>query len=136
MSFAVNGHDLRTFGSRGQQRTAALALKLAEVQMMHEETRDSPLLLLDDVMSELDAARRHTLLEALAGVSQAIVSTTDWSDFSPELRAHARTLRVKQGVLYPANPESEGDDEAWENAVGEDAPSRENDVSPGDDRPL
>ncbi|MCU0502414.1 MAG: DNA replication and repair protein RecF, partial [Anaerolineae bacterium] len=50
MAFTVDGHDLRAFGSRGQQRTAALALKLAELQMMRDETGDSPLLLLDDVM--------------------------------------------------------------------------------------
>ena len=66
----------------GQQRTAALALKLAEVQLMREETGDSPLLLLDDVMSELDATRRQTMLDALAEVDQALVTTTDWGDFS------------------------------------------------------
>jgi DNA replication and repair protein RecF len=99
MSFAINNRDVRTFGSRGQQRTAALALKLAEVQMMYDETQDHPLLLLDDVMSELDAARRHALLDALAGVSQAIVTTTDLDDFSAELRGQARILHVEQGVL-------------------------------------
>lgn len=99
MAFTVDGHDLRAFGSRGQQRTAALALKLAELQMMREETGDSPLLLLDDVMSELDAARRQAILAALASVEQAIVTTTDWGDFSVELLGQARTLRVEQGNL-------------------------------------
>ena len=112
MSFAVNDRDLRVFGSRGQQRTAALALKLAEVQVMQEETHDSPLLLLDDVMSELDAARRHTLLDALAGVAQAIVTTTDWNDFSPELLNEARTLHVAKGVLQPVRLASERDSAA------------------------
>jgi recombinational DNA repair ATPase RecF len=57
--------------------------------------------LLDDVMSELDVARRRTLLDALAGVAQAIVTTTDWDDFTPELLAQACTLRVERGSLLP-----------------------------------
>ncbi len=105
MAFAVNDRDLRTFGSRGQQRTAALALKLGEVRLMRDETGDDPLLLLDDVMSELDAARRRTLLEALGGVTQAVATTTDWSDFSDDLLRQARRLRVEAGVLYPEQAE-------------------------------
>lgn len=97
MAFTVDGRDLRTYGSRGQQRTAALALKLAEVQMMREATGDSPLLLLDDVMSELDDTRRRALLDALTDVDQAIVTTTDWGDFSPALLQLAGTLRIEQG---------------------------------------
>jgi recombinational DNA repair ATPase RecF len=54
------------------------------------------------VMSELDAPRRHMLLEMLAGVTQAIVTTTDWSDFSPELLGQAHRLRVEGGRLLPA----------------------------------
>ncbi len=99
MGFSVAGRDLRLYGSRGQQRTAALALKLAEVQMMRAETGDSPLLLLDDVMSELDATRRHALLETLGEVDQALVTTTDWSDFSPEMLAHAHRLEVTAGQI-------------------------------------
>jgi DNA replication and repair protein RecF len=97
MAFIVDGRDLRAYGSRGQQRTGALALKLAEVQMMAEVTGESPLLLLDDVMSELDALRRHALLAALAEVDQALVTTTDWDDFSGELLAQARRLHVESG---------------------------------------
>ncbi|MGQ9766875.1 MAG: DNA replication/repair protein RecF [Anaerolineae bacterium] len=99
MGFRVAGRDLRLYGSRGQQRTAALALKLAEVQMMREETGENPLLLLDDVMSELDTVRRHALLEALEGVDQALVTTTDWSDFSPALLSRAQRLEVTAGQI-------------------------------------
>jgi len=102
LAFSVEAHDRRAFGSRGQQRTGALALKLAEVQMMREETGDTPLLLLDDVMSELDATRRQAMLAALAAVDQALVTTTDWGDFTPELLAHARQWRVTQGTLDAA----------------------------------
>ncbi|MFZ1755342.1 MAG: DNA replication/repair protein RecF [Caldilineaceae bacterium] len=99
MAFLVNERDLRTYGSRGQQRTGALALKLAEVQAMTAETGETPILLLDDVMSELDAQRRATLLAALDGVTQAIVTATDWEDFSPAFRAQAQLLHVDNGQL-------------------------------------
>ena len=91
--------NLRTYGSRGQQRTAALALKLAEVQAMTEATGEPPLLLLDDVMSELDASRRATLLTALAGVHQAVITTTDWADFSEAFREEAQLLHVEGGAV-------------------------------------
>ena len=99
VAFTVDAHDLRTFGSRGQQRTAALALKLAELRLMQEMTGDNPLLLLDDVMSELDVTRRHAMLDVLGGVAQAIVTTTDWADFSPDLLAQARRLRMEAGRI-------------------------------------
>jgi DNA replication and repair protein RecF len=104
MSFVLHGHDLRAFGSRGQQRTAALALRLAELELMRSSTGDSPLLLLDDVMSELDMVRRQALLMALSGVAQAIVTTTDLTDFGPEFLRNAATLHVEQGVLSPVSP--------------------------------
>jgi DNA replication and repair protein RecF len=97
LRFRVQGRDLRTYGSRGQQRTATLALKLAEFEVMREASGEPPVLLLDDVMSELDAQRRAKLLQALEGVAQAIITTTDWDDFTPEFRAHARCLTVAEG---------------------------------------
>ncbi len=98
----ANTHDLRLYGSRGQQRTAALSLKLAEVQVMTDTTGASPLLLLDDVMSELDARRRSTLLHALGGVRQAILTTTDWDDFTPDFRREAQLYTVLNGSVTPA----------------------------------
>jgi DNA replication and repair protein RecF len=100
----TNGRDLRLYGSRGQQRSAALALKLAELLMMTQVTGEAPLLLLDDVMSELDAQRRSTLLAVLEGVPQAIISTTDWDDFTPELRDRAQCLHVTAGAVQEVTP--------------------------------
>ena len=96
--FQVNGWNLRTYGSRGQQRTAALALKLAELQAMTAATGEKPVLLLDDVMSELDAQRRAALLSALAHVRQGIVTTTDWTQFSAEFRQEAQRLQIEAGA--------------------------------------
>jgi len=106
----ANGRDLRAYGSRGQQRSAALALKLAEVQAMTAATGSAPLLLLDDVMSELDAHRRSTLLAALEGVEQAILTTTDWDDFTPEFRSAAQCLHVRAGEVFPASETTQTDD--------------------------
>ena len=104
--FLVNNWNLRTFGSRGQQRTGALALKLAELQAMAAETRAKPILLLDDVMSELDAQRRTALLGALADVRQGIVTTTDWAQFSPEFRQDAQQIRIEAGNATPVASDS------------------------------
>lgn len=99
--FLVNGRDLRLYGSRGQQRTVALTLKLAEVAVMAQSLGESPLLLLDDVMSELDAERRAALLALLDGASQAICTTTDWSDFGEDFCRRAHCLQVVEGRVEP-----------------------------------
>lgn len=99
LRFLVNGRDLQTYGSRGQQRTAALSLKMAETRLMHAETGEHPVLLLDDVLSELDAKRRECLLEAVNGVEQAILTTTDLGLFSAEFLARADALRVTEGRI-------------------------------------
>ncbi|HMA34751.1 MAG TPA: DNA replication/repair protein RecF [Chloroflexia bacterium] len=98
---------LATFGSRGQQRTAVLALKLAEVALMRAETGDSPVLLLDDILSELDTRRRSFLLHALAGPlaptdrpPQVLITTTDWTPFDPGFLAGVTRFEVDEGELH------------------------------------
>ena len=75
----VDGAPLAAYGSQGQQRTAVLALKVAEYDVMRARTGDAPILLLDDVLSELDAQRAEGFLEAVEGFEQAFVTTTDAS---------------------------------------------------------
>lgn len=99
LRFLVNGRDLQTFGSRGQQRTAALSLKMAETRLMHAETGEPPVLLLDDVLSELDAKRRECLLEAVNGVEQTILTTTDLTLFSADFLARADSFQVTEGRI-------------------------------------
>ena len=101
LGFYLGERNLRTYGSRGQQRTAALASKLAEVAIMTRVSGESPILLLDDVMSELDATRRRMLLEVIPTVKQAIVTTTDWDDFSEEILTQAHRLHVHEGQIHP-----------------------------------
>lgn len=78
--FYINGIDVRKFGSQGQQRTAALSLKLAEIELVKSQISDTPILLLDDVMSELDDNRKRYLLDSIKEI-QTIVTCTGYDDF-------------------------------------------------------
>jgi DNA replication and repair protein RecF len=91
--------DLGTYGSRGQQRTAVLSLKLAELEWMKEQTRETPVLLFDEVLAELDAARRHYLLSQVNDVEQALLTATDLDMFSAEFREQAALWEVKGGIV-------------------------------------
>ena len=81
VALMVDGRDVRAFGSQGQQRTAALSMRLAELGVMREELGEWPVLMLDDVMSELDPGRRCRLLEHLSGI-QTLVTCTDTDDLA------------------------------------------------------
>ncbi len=92
--FEFDGRDLAGFASRGQQRTAILAFKLAELDLLTEHDGRPPLLLLDDVFSELDPQRRSHLVRRIAELPQAFVTTTTLDDLDPALRAIATTWEV------------------------------------------
>jgi DNA replication and repair protein RecF len=92
--FYIGGRNLTTFASRGQQRTAILALKLAELDLLTALDGRPPLLLLDDVFSELDPLRRGHLVRRIAELPQALVTTTVPEDLDPDLRRRARAWRV------------------------------------------
>lgn len=94
---SVNGQDLKVYGSQGQQRTGALALKLAELEFIKSETGEYPVLLLDDVMSELDASRREHLLAFIKNRIQTFITATDATYF-PESFA-GRKYRIRQGTV-------------------------------------
>ena len=99
MRFLANGVDLGTYGSRGQARTAMLALKLAEVNWMRQRTSQWPVLLLDEVLAELDIQRRQDLLIRLAEGEQSLLTTTDLDLFSPEFVSRSSVWQVHAGQL-------------------------------------
>jgi len=101
--FLVDGIDMTLFGSRGQQRTAALSTKLAEISLMRQTTGETPVLLLDDVMSELDFSRRQQVIAVVDQVGQAILTTTDWEDYDLDFRQRATLFSVTMGQLEEAN---------------------------------
>jgi len=88
------GIDLRKFGSQGQQRTAALVIKLAEIEFYYSESGEKPILLLDDVLSELDEKRRTALLEATQG-TQTMITCTEFN----EKVADYHEIKIKNGAL-------------------------------------
>ena len=85
LALSVNERSLKKFGSQGQQRTAALALKLAELALLTEGARTQPLVLFDDVMSELDAKRQAFFLDRLKSGGQAVLTGTNAGDFASAL---------------------------------------------------
>lgn len=99
LKFYINHRELKVFASQGQLRTAALSLKLSELQFLRSETGEYPLLLLDDVMSELDAQRRELLLEFLSNEQiQTLITATDRAYFPS--RSFGKIFLVKAGRLF------------------------------------
>lgn len=99
LGFIEGTVDLGTFGSRGQQRAAALALKLAELEAIETETGDQPILVLDDVLSELDPKRRAALLESVSDIEQVIITTAEPDSLPISFTSGARVLSVKSGHI-------------------------------------
>ena len=94
--FLCGDLDIRKFGSQGQQRTAALSLKLSEIELVRRETKDTPILLLDDVLSELDKNRQNYLLDSINDV-QTLFTCTGLDDFVNKRFSINKILHVEQG---------------------------------------
>lgn len=98
IKIAADGVDLRRFGSQGQQRTAALSLKLSEIRLIEEETGDTPILLLDDVLSELDNERQKYLISSL-GDNQMFITTTDLIGSVARELPEGKVYKIKAGEI-------------------------------------
>ena len=94
ISFTIDGRSARDFGSQGQQRSIVLAWKIAEVEVTRDILGRPPLLLLDDVMSELDATRREAIMGFVAQEVQTVITTTNLGYFSDEVLDGAKVVRV------------------------------------------
>ena len=97
LQFFINGTNVQQYGSQGQQRTTALSLKLAEIELIHEEIGEYPILLLDDVLSELDATRQSHLLDTIQGKVQTFVTATGVEGLYHQTLKHASIYRVQSG---------------------------------------
>jgi len=97
----LGGQDARGYGSQGQQRTAVVSLKLAEAELVARRTGERPVLLLDDVLSELDLERRGALLRHVAGGGQVVITSVDVGPFPPDLIAKASIWNVEAGQVKP-----------------------------------
>ena len=94
--------DIRKFGSQGQQRTAALSLKLSEIELVKRITKDTPILLLDDVLSELDKHRQNYLLDSICDV-QTLITCTGVDDFVNHCFSINKMFHVEKGNVTKEN---------------------------------
>lgn len=97
-SFVVGDIDIRKFGSQGQQRTAALSLKLSEIELVKKMTRDNPVLLLDDVLSELDSNRQNYLLSTIGDI-QTIITCTGLDEFVNNRFEIDKVFHIESGKI-------------------------------------
>lgn len=104
IAFMVNGLDIRRFGSQGQQRTAALSLKMAEIEIVKIITKDTPVLLLDDVLSELDKNRQNYLLDSIHDI-QTLITCTGVDDFIKHRFNIDKIFYVENGSVLSKNKE-------------------------------
>ena len=98
LCFDIGGMDIRKFGSQGQQRTAALSLKLSEIELVKQEIKDTPVLLLDDVLSELDSSRQKYLLDGIHDI-QTLITCTGLDEFVENRFEIYKVFRVSDGVV-------------------------------------
>ncbi len=102
--FWVNGRALSSYGSRGQQRSALLALKMAEINWMADTSGETPILLLDEVVAELDEHRRGLLLETVQKATQSVLTATDPGMFTGTFLENASTMTVSNGQVMVDHP--------------------------------
>ena len=95
----LNGREARAFASQGQQRTAVVSIKLAEVAVVAEMTGERPVLLLDDVLSELDAGRRRALLEQLGDEGQVIITSVEADPFPAAVIGSSVVRCIERGLV-------------------------------------
>ena len=100
--FLNDGIDIRKYGSQGQQRTCALSLKLAEIELVKRVTKDNPILLLDDVLSELDRNRQNYLLDSIDDI-QTIVTCTGLEEFIEGRITLNKVFRISGGTATVEN---------------------------------
>lgn len=99
IEFYIDSKVVKNYGSQGQQRMAVLATKLSEIEIFKAQTGNSPILLLDDVFSELDHVKKNNLLNYIQNNMQTIITTTDLDSISDAIRKHAKLIEISSGKI-------------------------------------
>ncbi len=97
--FILDGENLKNYGSQGQQRVAVLSLKLSEIQIFKDYKKNNPIILLDDVFSELDNDKKNNLLKYIDNDMQVIITTTDLDNIDDNLKNKAKLIKIKHGKI-------------------------------------
>lgn len=105
--FYLDGYNLRNFGSQGQQRIAVIALKLSEIQILKDYKQTNPIVLLDDVFSELDNSKKECLLSYIGDDLQVIITTTDLGNIDKKLLNGSKLIHIKQGNVIKGEMNNE-----------------------------
>ncbi len=103
----LDDKNLSLYGSQGQMRSAVLALKLSEVKLFNDKTGDSPILLLDDIFSELDIEKRNNLLSTLSNNVQTVITTTDMENITEDIRKKANVYEIDDGNIISIQKNNE-----------------------------
>lgn len=99
IEFYINKFNIKQYGSQGQQRMAVLAIKLAEIEIFKIYKKENPILLLDDVFSELDSTKKNNLLNYIKNDIQTIITTTDLNNIDKKIINQAKLIQIKDGKL-------------------------------------
>ena len=99
IEFYLNDVNLKHYGSQGQQRISVIATKLAEIEIFKKYKKEIPILLLDDVFSELDVEKRNNLLKYIDGDIQTIITTTDLDNFDKDILANSKIIKIDNGKI-------------------------------------
>ena len=99
LEFLIGNENIKNFGSQGQQRMAILAIKLSEIKIFHQYKGSNPILLLDDVFSELDKKKKNNLLHYINQDIQTIITTTDLNNISKKIRDQSRLIEIEKGSI-------------------------------------
>jgi len=103
--FTLDNNDLKSFGSQGQQRIAVLAIKLAEIEIFKNYSKTTPILLLDDVFSELDDQKKNNLLKYINSDIQTIITTTDLENIDKKIIDVSKIFKIENGNIVEIKEE-------------------------------
>ena len=107
-TFTIEGNDIKIFGSQGQQKLAFIALKFSEIPIFEEKTATKPIILLDDIFSELDKTKKNKLIQYINNDYQVIITSNDTKDISKKILNDAYIIKIKDGKITEKGGDSNG----------------------------
>ena len=107
-TFTIEGNDIKIFGSQGQQKLAFIALKFSEIPIFEEKTATKPIILLDDIFSELDKTKKNKLIQYINDDYQVIITSNDTKDISKKILNDAYIIKIKDGKITEKGGDSNG----------------------------